>query len=170
MAEVTLKSTAVTNMDATPVVKVNSQISGGVVREAVGFVTTNDDDSIGSVYRLVRVPSRARISEIRGYSDIGSASAGIANVGVHLANGGAVKDADHFASAWDFSATDTQGVVLENEAQVGNLVNEMEEQLWEALGETADPNVDYDITLTLTQAVATAAAVVGIKVRYVLPE
>lgn len=170
MADVTLKSNAVTDLDADPLVKVNSQIAGGVLREAVGFVTTNSDDSIGSEYRICRVPSRARISEILGYSDIGSATAGIADVGVYLADGGAVKDADHFASAWDFSNADSQGVQLVNEAQAGNLVNEMEKQLWETLGETSDPNVEYDITLTLTEAVATAAAVVGLKVRYVLPE
>jgi len=172
MASVALKSTAITNLDATPVVKVNNQLAGGVVREAVGLITTNSDDSIGSTYRFCRIPGRARISEILGYADVGSAGAGIGDIGVYqtAANGGAVVDADFFASAWDFSNADANSVALEHEAGAGHLVNEIEQPLWQALEVAANPDLDYDIVMTLTEAVTTGAAEIGLRVRYVLPE
>lgn len=172
MAEVHLNSAPVTDLEASPVVKQNSNTMGGVLREAVGFVTTNSDDSIGSTYRLCRVPSSARISEVIGMADVGSAGAGIANVGLYqtLENGDAVVDADFFASAWDFSNADEKGIRLAHEAAAGSsyLVNECEKRIWENLGLSEDPNIEYDVTLTLTEAVTTGAAVVGIKVQYVL--
>jgi hypothetical protein len=107
-----------------------------------------------------------------GSADIGSASAGIADVGLYQTdeNGGAVVDADFFASAWDFSNADVSNVQLTHEAAAGAsfLVNEMEQRVWEVLGLSADPNIYYDVVLTLTEAVATGAAVVGLRVRYVL--
>jgi hypothetical protein len=170
-AVVNLLSQPVTDLDATPIVKQVPSVIGGVIREAVGFVTTNSDDSIGSTYRICRVPSNARITQILGSQDVGSASAGIADVGVYqtAANGGAVVDADFFASAWDFNVLgDCHNVDITHEAGAGFLVNEDEKYLWEALGLSTDSNREYDIVLTLTEAIATGATVVGLKVRYVL--
>lgn len=174
MASVALKSQIVTDLDATPVVKTNQQEVGGVIRETIGIITTNSDDSIGSTYRFCRIPSRARITEVIGIADVGSAGAGIGDVGLYqtAANGGAVVDADHFASAWDFSNADEKGILLTHEAAAAGcfLAVNAGKQVWEAAGLTSDPGRDYDVTMTLTEAVTTGAAVIAIKVRYVLPE
>jgi len=172
MAEVHINSDQITDLENTPVTKVNVNVAGGVLREATGHLTTNSDDSIGSTYRLCRVPSHARVSQVIGMHDVGSATAGAGDIGLYdtAENGDAVVDADFFASAWDFNAAgDTGFVDLTHEAAAGAsyLVNESDQRIWEILGLDEDPGKDYDVAITLTEAVATAACVVGVKVRYV---
>ena len=64
MAVVTTKSTAVTNSDALPQTLSPQRIDGGRLRERVGFVEATATDSIGSVYRLMRINSVDRVSRL----------------------------------------------------------------------------------------------------------
>src|SRR4030067_470927 len=59
MAVEALKSSSLTNADATPLVKNNARLAAAAMRGAIGFATADAVASIGSTYRLLRVPSKA---------------------------------------------------------------------------------------------------------------
>lgn len=171
MALVNLKSQVVTDLDTVPVAKLNPIKQGGVMREASGFVTTNSDDNIGSTYRMCRVPSRARITEVLLTSNGGS-TAGAGDIGLYrtTADGGAVVDVDFFQAAEAINTPAKNHVDVTYEAAATPLNNLRLRPLWAQLGLATDPRVDYDVVVTLTTATTVAATIFSIKVRYVLDE
>lgn len=153
-AVVTLKSTAITNADASPVVYNTCNVEKGNDRISRAVVNIANGDSIASTYRMARVRSSDKVNSILFWApDIGTTVA--ADVGLYdtAANGGAVVDADFFASAVSFATGPYNAVDVTYEALVagGSLANG-EKRIWEALGLAADPFKEYDITLTLTAA------------------
>lgn len=163
MAVVNTKSTSITNLDAgdlNPDYK-----SRGVLREAVDTLETVNGDSIGSTYRTVRLWSGWRVSDvIIDSDDIGTTTA--ADVGLYrtAADGGAVVDADFFASALVLNAGALSGSNVTHESGVVDIANKGK-RLWEQLGLTADPGLWYDLALTLTAA-ADAAGTITTRVRF----
>ena len=150
MAVVAVKSTLITNADATPVVLNSPRVDGGSERVAVATAAITDTDSIASTYRMFRVPSNAVMTDLRIYSpDIGTTT--ITDIGLYAADGGAVADADFFASALSLKDGALNGVDVLHESAVFSIANSGKE-LWDALGLTADPSVSYDVALTLTGA------------------
>ncbi len=167
MAQVsTLSSTPVTNADATPKVANNPGVSDGMLRRAAGTVENLAADSAASIYRMVRVPSNAHIHKVTYAADAAGAT-GQVDIGVYqtAANGGAVVDADHFASALDPGAAAIAETDVTHESGVYNIA-ECEEPLWEALGLTSDPGIDYDIAITVSEIIADAGTQM-LKVEYV---
>lgn len=171
MAVVTTKATAVTNADAATQTNNSQKIAGGRLRESVGTIEAVSGDSIASVYRLARVGSGVRISQIMLSCDAITTCAG--DVGVYdvaAVNGGAVVDADFFASAQSLATalvnTDVTHEADAADAGSGFGLADVEKPLWQALGLSADPNKLYDIAVTLTAA-AGSAGTVSMKVRYV---
>lgn len=167
MAVVTTKSGAITNRDASPRVLSNANIAGGMLKEAVGTIETVSGDDIASVYLLCSIPSNARISDVHLYADdIGTTT--IANFGLYqtTANGGAVVDADFFASAVSLKDGALNGSLIGHESAVMGL-EDAEKMVWQALGLSADPCIDYDVAATLTAA-ADAAGTITLKVQYVV--
>lgn len=62
MAAVTTKSTSILNLDALPVISnTTGEAAAGVRRVVTDSMVGNIGDSIGSIYRLVRLPSNAKI-------------------------------------------------------------------------------------------------------------
>jgi len=167
MAVANTKSTHITNADATPPVLTNGFIANGVVHEAVGTVETLAADDAASVYRLVRVPSNARITRMLLASDaITGASASDVGVYQTAANGGAVLDADFFATDVDISsAVAFTEVILEATATD---ISKVEKRLWELFPGTytSDPMIDFDIAVTVNDV--TAAGTISMKVSYVV--
>jgi hypothetical protein len=163
MAVVTQKSTSITNVDAgdlNPDYK-----SRGVLREAVDTIEVANGDSIASVYRMFRVWSGWRVSDIIVDSDdIGTTTAG--DIGLYRTNaeGGAVVDADFFASALSLNGGALSGSNVTHESGVVDVANKGK-RLWEQLGLTADPGVWYDVALTLTAA-ADAAGTFTLRGRF----
>jgi hypothetical protein len=152
MAVVTLKSTAITNADATPVDLSAAYLTNGRVREAVGTVEITSGDSIGSTYRLARVWSGWRISELlESHDDNGTTAT--ADLGLYdiASAGGAVVDADFFASAIVLNGGAVNAANITFESGVFN-IDDIEKRIWEGLGLTEDPKKWYDLTLTLTAA------------------
>lgn len=166
MAVVELKSDAVDGIDAERISKLNPTKLGGVDREAVGAKVTNADDSIGSTIRMVRIPSRARISAVLLHTD-GAGTTGAADIGLYHADDGAAEDADLFASAQDLATAAANSDVTYESGVVD--VADRGKRLWEQLGLSEDPGVEYDVTLTLTAAVDAATSLM-LKVQYVLDE
>lgn len=168
MAEVHKKSTLVTNMDAIPRVYTDPRIHGAALTSQVQtYRTEATDDSIGSTYRMLRVPSRARMSMILLSSD-GADATIEANLGVYRTaeDGGAVVDADLFGSALALD-TATAGVnVLEESAQLAPEERIM--PLWQAAGMSADPDAELDIVFTVTAAATTAVSDLTLEAIYAL--
>jgi hypothetical protein len=165
MAVVAVKSTLITNADATPVVLNNPRVDGGFERIEVATADIASGDSVASTYRMFRVPSNAVMTDLRIYSpDIGTTTA--ADIGLYRTakDGGAVQDADFFASALVLNAGAINGTDVLHEAAVFTIANSGKE-LWDALGLTSDPSVFYDVTMTLTGA-ADAAGTVKLIGRY----
>jgi len=170
MAVVNTKSTAVTNADAATQTNLSLKIAGGRIRESVGTVEAVNGDSIGSTFRLARIRSNDRISRVLLSCDAISSCAG--DVGIYdiAANGGAVVDADFFASAQSLASALVHADVTHEadaaDAGAGFGHADVEKSLWQALGLAADPYKLYDIAVTLTAAAA-ANGTIAMKVQYV---
>lgn len=162
-----LKSTAITNADATPPVTNNNGIDGGAVRSKIGDVTALAGDDTSSVYRFVRVKSNAYIRSVK-FASAASGATGQVNIGVHQtpANGGAVVDADLFASALDpgGAAIALTDVTFESGQYT---YAEAQTPLWQVLGLTSDPQREYDITASVAETIADATAMY-LEVEYVI--
>lgn len=167
MAVVTVKSTQITNRDATPRVINNPRVTSGVKQMALDTAVITSGDSVGSTYRIAQVPSRAIVTAIRVSSpDIGTTTA--ADIGLYQTtlNGGAVVDADFFSSAVSLSGGAINKSDVTFESGVYTLANGAK-PLWEALGLSADTGIDYDVTLTLTGA-ADATGTALVEIEYVM--
>jgi hypothetical protein len=152
MAVVAVKSAQITNRDATPMVRNNARTAGGRLMHKRAIVAITSGDSSTSTYRLFEIPSNAVVVSVRVSSpDIGTTTA--ADIGIYqtTANGGAVVDADHFASAVSLSGGAISKSDVTHEAAVYTLANG-EKPLWDALGLTADTLRGYDVVATLTGA------------------
>lgn len=159
MAVVAVKSTLITNADATPVVLNSPRVDGGFERVSVAAAAITSGDSIGSTYRMFRVPSNAVMTDLRIYSpDIGTTT--ISDIGLYdtAAAGGAVVDADFFASALSLKDGALNGTDVLHESAVFSIANSGKE-LWDALGLSSDPHKFYDVALTLTGAADATATV-----------
>lgn len=66
MAQDTLKSTSITNLDASPVIQ-NTMGEGaaGFMQKVSDFATTTSGVLLGSTYRLCRFPSTAKIKSVK---------------------------------------------------------------------------------------------------------
>jgi hypothetical protein len=170
MAVVNLKSTAITNATASPVVLNAANLANGNLRESQGFAVIANGDSIGSTYRIGRIRSSDRLSVIRLY---GPAIAGaIADIGLYdksTVNAGAVVDVDFFASAQALTSALNGTDVTFEAAAAGGLIANGEKRVWEALGLASDPCKEYDVALTLTAA-ATAGGTYLMRYQFVSGE
>ena len=152
MGVVNVKSGVITNRDASPSVLNNGAASGGVLRSAVGTVEVTSGDSIASIYRLCSVPSNARVSSVKIYSDdLGTTT--LADIGLYrtTADGSAVVDADFFGSAVSLKDGVLAGSDVTHESGAFDAA-EAEQMIWQANGASSDPMVQYDVCATLTAA------------------
>lgn len=152
MAVVNLKSTVITNADASIQALNKKGLSGGIVKCARGTIETGAADDIASVYRFARLPSHARIVMIQLWSDDINTS-GTADFGLYktAANGGAVVDADAFGAAVVLDSGAIAGTMIHHQSAVYG-VEDIESQLWQIAAATVDPQIQYDICATLTEA------------------
>ena len=167
MAVVTTKSGPVTNRDATPRVPVNGHLAGGQVCESVGTIETTGSDSAGSKYILcMGIPSSSRVTEVLLSCD-GNNTNGAMDIGIYksTSDGGAVVDADFFASAQAIGTILTKSNVT-HESGVYN-IDDVEKPLWSALGLTSDPGLLYDVVATITTA-DDAADTISLNVKFVI--
>ena len=153
MAAENLKSGVITNRDAVPVVLTTA--NPGQVFRSYGVVEAAGGDA-GSTYRFCTVPSNAKF--VRAFYSCDDLGAGATiDVGLYqtTANGGAVVDADFFASALDVS-TSAVAITEISVERGATLIADFEKPLWSRLGLSADSQRDYDVT-----AVSGSAAITG---------
>jgi hypothetical protein len=165
MAVANTKSTHVGNADNVPVKATPVRVAEGRLKESVATVEVAAADDNGSVYRMHRVRSDARVSSIEIANDAITGGTGY-DVGVYDTNenGGAAVDDDVFASALDLSSA---GGFTDRtyEATAAN-ISKVEQALWELLGLSSDPGKEYDICLT-ADTVGTAAGTIASRLRFV---
>lgn len=171
-----LKSTLITNRDATPKVLSDSFLSGGLMEEVQGSVKTGASDTANSYYRLVPVPSNAKVSQIYWQSEaLGSGC--VLDVGVwyptsipvgggnFLSSGssGAIISSSIFAAGLTAPGANA---LTEITNQSGNyLIPLQETTLWNVLGFASDPEISFDIGF-VTRVATASAGYAGLKVRY----
>ena len=135
---------------------------------AKSAATVSATQSSGDTIRLVRVPSNARIDAVL-LTTGDATTAGAINIGVWQTedNGGAVVDADLFASALaltggPFTRSDQTWESTEYTYAESCL------PLWEVLGLTADPNRDYDIVAEVSTTGDGMGTTMVLEVQYVI--
>jgi len=158
------RSTAISNRDALPRVPSPAHLVRGSLFEGVGTVQVAAADDNGSVYRLARLRSSDRVSQLTLFSDAITGATAF-DLGVYRTadDGGAAVDDDLFATALDLSAAQAGTEVL-YEAGAAR-IDQIEKRLWERLGLSADPQVDYDLALT-GDTVGTGAGTISLRVRF----
>lgn len=165
MAVENLKSTSVTNDDATPITFNTAGAGASAAPQIIDdFATVSAAASLTSTYRLVRVPTTAKIKSVVIESE--AQGAGKFNVGVYAPNGGAVVSVSLFAANVDCAAA----VTPTNVTNTGGTytLDKRKQPLWQAAGASVDPGGFYDIVLTCaTTAITTGTGKTGLKVEYV---
>lgn len=179
MAVVNLKSTLITNRDATPKVLTDASISGGDLRQAYGWVFTGSADSAASTYRLCQVPSNARLTSLSMIN--GALGSGcLLDVAVwyptNVPIGGAsfipaassatLVSSSSFTTAIVGNTTNTTPSELVVTTNTRQGPNYQEMPLWQMLNLTADPEIFLDIGFSVNIAVATAGYL-GLKATYI---
>jgi hypothetical protein len=150
-----IKSAQLTNADATPAVINSAQVANGRVRHMRGVCAATTTMAAGSTYRFFRIKSNDTIRDLRlDNATLGASCTMDFGLYQTAANGGAVADADLFASAVDMN-TANRGLDIHRESGIITVAN-MEKPIWELLGLSADPQIEYDVTATVV--VATAAS------------
>jgi hypothetical protein len=150
MTQTNRNSSTIANLVATPRVINKPALAGGMAQIRHGLITSAADDSSGAIGRFFRLPSNAIVSSLR-YSGADASSAGAIDIGIYQTadNGGAVVDADFFASAFALTAGPDSNTELINESGELTLAEQMQ-PLWQALGLSSDPCIDYDVAYTIT--------------------
>jgi hypothetical protein len=162
MAVVNVLGANITNLDATPRVVNDVTLMGARVRAQVDTVEVTNGDSIGSTYRLGRVPSNATIKSIRLFCDAVTSAA--ADIGIYetAAKGGAAVVAAAYASAQSIATASVVGIEAAFEARN---VDKIRNKVWQDANLTVDPIKHYDIVATLTAA-ATATGTLSAIIEY----
>lgn len=172
MAVVNVKGLSITNRDATPPVLNDPHYAKGSLSAAMDLATVTSGDSIASKYRLLQVPSNARLQSLQLMCAALGAGC-LADVGVYypsqtpfdLTKAGTVISQAFFASAVDVSGALLATDIL-NESGT-NTIDKQQKNLWDALGLAADPICMLDIVITLTAAAA-ATGLAGLKSTYTI--
>lgn len=164
----TVNSTWIGNVAATPKVATNANQSVGQLFSAKSVATVSATQASGDVIRLVRVPSNARI-DIVLLTTGDATTAGAINIGIWQTaeNGGAVVDADLFASALALT-----GGPFTNSNQTWEsgeyTYAESCLPLWQVLGLSADPCRDYDVAAQVSTTGDGMSTTMVLEVRYVI--
>ena len=170
-----VKSTAITNLDATPVVP-NTAGEGGPapLKFIDGYATAVASSSVGATYQLCRVPSNAKIKSIVFESE--AQTAGKFDLGVFYATDGlgqkptALLVAAAISAALFAAAIDCASAVAPTEkvgSTAGYSLDKRTQPLWQAAGLASDPGGNFDIVASvITTAVTTGTGKFGIRVMY----
>lgn len=171
-----VKTTPITNLDATPPVRNTSGEGGqGMLKNLQGSALAVASGSVDSTYQLVRLPSNAKVKRITFES--AAQAAGKFDIGAYYATDGrynratsllaaAAIDQDFFATAID-CASAVAITDITNESGT-NTIDKRNQPLWQALGLSTDPMCDIDIVATVvTTAITTGTGRLGVSVDFV---
>lgn len=171
MAVELIKSAPVTNLDTIPPTpNTTGEGAQGYLRHIDGVAPVSAGSSATSTYRMVRLPSNAKVKSIdvlvdaapgAGAVTVGAAYSDATNDGTPIANQGVLISASVFSAALTLGAAN---------ARVDGLtalpVSKRAQPLWQAVGLASDPGGAIDVLLTVSTAV-TNALNVAVEVRFV---
>jgi hypothetical protein len=133
MAVVTVKSTAITNRDATPRVINDGRFERSVVKNSYGLCAVASGDSIGSKYIIAQVPSTAVVKDVK--LSISAITTCAGDIGLYRPT----------------QSDGTAGTVIS-----AAFLAKREQPIWQAAGLTSDPGGLLDVVVTLTAAAGSA--------------
>ena len=170
--DLTLKSTSITNREATPrVLSSANSLGDGVVRCVSGYIASVTASlTTTSIIRLCEVPSNAKVLMVKIFSE--AQTAGAFDVGIYRNNtdGGANVSKTLFGSAVSCAAA-VLGTDITQEAgsPATYTIAKMHQPLWQAAGASVDPKSTYDVAATVTTTdVTTGTGALGVQVWYTL--
>lgn len=170
-----VKSSFITNLDASPVVQ-NTAGEGGPapVKTAEGFATVIASGSAGATYQLLRVPSNCKLKSLSFES--AAQGAGAFSLGLYYATNGeggqptALLLANAISSTLFASQINcASAVAITDEInQAGTFpMSKRVQPLWQAAGLASDPGGYFDIVATVdTTAVTTGTGVIAARATY----
>ena len=189
MAVVTVKSLSITNMDASPIIAMSvGEGSPGILRAANDFVTATVGDSIGSVYKLCRIPVNAKVKRVlltyptastAGATDLDVAFSDSLTDGTQSAFNSLANPVVQLSGPVDNklfgSATLLTSPLKNSDVTFGNTFTPQHQNLplWQVLVNlgatqfTSDPGGFFDIVAKMTTALTVAAGSFGVEVDYV---
>src|ERR1700687_1646239 len=185
MVTETLKSKAITDLDATPILEATSGEYGPAPLKVIqATVAPTDAKTVGSTYLMVRLPTSAKLKHIFvGQSVV--ATAFVADVGLYYSdsttdgtaksNQGVVLNTDlqdYFAAAVDFDAavlTTPKEVTFLNPSE-GYQMADTVLPLWNGAntGLTADPGGFFDVVLTTVSETNSVPGTIWMEVQYTM--
>lgn len=170
-----VKSTYITNADASPAIR-NTAGEGGPapLKQVDGWATVIASGSVGATYQLVRVPSNCKVKSVVFESE--AQGAGKFNLGVYYATDGEGGQPTALLVANTINANlfatdiDCASAVTPTEEVAQSAVYTLDKRtqpLWQAAGLSTDPGGYFDIVATVhTTAVTTGTGKIGAKVTY----
>lgn len=167
MAVANTKCNNITNLDATPVVRNSVNLMGGVLREQVGTVEIAAADDNDSIYRVARLHTSWRLSEVMRFNDAITTGTDF-NIGFWdtAENGGAVIDENAIADAVSLASGSLTGVSEMFEAGSDNGVEDIELAVWQMAGLSSDPGKFVDLCYKGI-TVGSGAGTLSVRTRYV---
>lgn len=175
MGVVTVKSTSITNKDASPPVANTAGNGAAGGNETVDdYVSIANGDSSTSKYIAVRIPSFAIVKTVTLENTAAGGSCA-ANVGLQYADdaryiapgqtAGAVISAAFFASAVSLVSASSGKTDITNQSGTYTL-DKRGQPIWQAAGLSSDPGGSFDVVIALT-ADSAGAAKARIAVAYI---
>lgn len=171
-----VKSTIITNLDASPRVAPTAGEGGSApLKQIDGYATAVASSDVDATYQLVRIPSTAIVKSIRFESE--AQGAGKFDIGLYYSTdsligkstsllASAAIDQDFYASVIDCASAVTPTEII-NESTT-NTLDKRIMPAWQAVGLTSDPGGNFDIVATVkTTAVTTGTGKFGISVLYI---
>jgi hypothetical protein len=160
-----IDSTLISNRAATPRVANEPYNDARIKTTGVGIVEVTTSTDAADEIRFCRVRSNAVIKNVLVSSDAAITS-GAMDIGIYRTDddGGAVVDADFFASALAVGSGLTLSNATHESAVYG--IEDRDKPLWEALGLSADSQVWYDVVGTVTTDMG-AGGTICLEVEYV---
>lgn len=165
-----VKSVLMTQLD-TNIRPPDTQYSG-LLRESCSVVVTAADQSASDDLMFVPIASNARVSQVLVSHD-DATTGGAIDIGIWsrtFTDGAyvyAAVDDDLFASAYALTAGPVYNFDVTNES-TEYTPTEQSQMLWEVLGLSTDPNLDYVIASDITTVFNGGPLAITLKVRYVV--
>ena len=166
-----------TGLNASPMIQHwTGKAASGYLKQLEGFATVIASSATDSTYRLVRVPTNAKVKHLFLEAEANGASTAW-NIGLWYSNDpkdgtppallGTVLDADFFDTALA-NTNAIQSVDLVATDSPGYNISEREKPLWEAAGLTTDPGGFFDIVMQPSTQVGTGTGRVRLSCEFVM--